>query len=178
MDRAVFLDRDGTINKTVEPAYCLKMDQFELFPWTAEAIRLLNKLRLKVIVVTNQACIGKGLMDRVELVRVHTRMTDLLSICGARVERVYFCPHTDSDNCSCRKPKTGMIKSALVDYNLDLSGSYLIGDSDGDIQLGKRVGCTTISVGSKSLSADLKCRNLLEAAKEIETWERLRQLKN
>jgi len=170
--RAVFLDRDGTINRDLWPEYCTSYLDFEIYPWAAQAIKLLNNLNLKTIVITNQACIGKKLMQPSELLHIHSKMNSILNIGGAKVDAIYYCPHTDNDTCVCRKPKPGMIARAVKEQLVNLEGSYLVGDLEIDILLGKRVGCKTISVGKEGYGADAHLKNLLEAARRIELWEK------
>ena len=176
MAKAVFLDRDGTIN--INEGYCTNPGDLRLFPWTAESIKTLNRLGYKVIVVTNQQAIAKGLLLPETLVRIHLRMRAILEASGAKIDRVYFCPHSEDSRCSCRKPKRGMIDQALKDFEIDLKNSFVIGDESKDIELGKLVGCRTISVGKESFGADLHCKNLKVAVRGIWSWDRLSHSKN
>jgi len=150
LQKAVFLDRDGTINKYV--GFLRSIDQFELIPNVAENIKWCNKNGFLTIVVTNQPVIARGEVDWTELNEIHNKMETLLGECGAYIDDIFVCPHHPDKGfdgerpeykiiCDCRKPKPGMIFEAAKKYNIDLSKSYVIGDSDSDIQAGKLAGC-------------------------------------
>jgi histidinol-phosphate phosphatase family protein len=164
---AVFVDRDGTINRDVP--YCSHPDQFELLPGTAEAIRLLNESGFQVIVVTNQSGVGRGYFTEETLGRIHERMKSVISKYQAYIDGIYYCPHHPDDHCQCRKPEPQMVLKAALELGIDLKQSYTIGDSDADVEMGKRSGCKgTVKIG-KSLSenADYQANSLLEGVKWI-----------
>jgi histidinol-phosphate phosphatase family protein len=173
--RLVILDRDGTIN--VEKHYLSNPDEVELLPKAAEGIRRMRVLGLKVIVITNQSAIGRGYLDHSTLNRIHNRLLDLLATEGAMIDRIYFCPHRPDEGCECRKPKTALLEQAALDFQADLTQSFVIGDKDTDIEAGRRVGATTILVRSGygteiaakgDTIADYVVNNLAEAAVVIE----------
>lgn len=139
MHKAVFLDRDGTIAKDVP--YCSRPEDFDLLPGAAEGIRLLNEHGLKVIVVTNQSGIARGYFTEDILTGIHDKMQKGLAEHKAHVDAIYYCPHHPDDNCDCRKPKTALLLKAANDLNIDVEQSYMIGDADKDVQLGKAAGC-------------------------------------
>lgn len=147
--KAIFLDRDGTINKMV--GFITRPEQFELIPGAAEAIKKMNKAGYLVIVVTNQPVIARGECSFEELQTIHYKMETELGKEGAFVDAIYVCPHhTDKGfdgeraeykcNCDCRKPKPGLLLQAAKDFNIDLSESYMIGDSERDVEAGKNAG--------------------------------------
>ena len=147
--KAIFLDRDGTINKMV--GFITKPEQFELIPGVSEAIKKMNKAGFLVIVVTNQPVIARGDCSFEELQMIHDKMETELGKEGAFVDAIYVCPHhTDKGfegerpeykcNCDCRKPKPGLLLQAARDFNIDLSESYMIGDSERDVDAGKNAG--------------------------------------
>jgi len=144
--RAVFLDRDGVINRK-PPAgdYVRHSRDFRLVPGIAEWIRLFNALDLLVIVVTNQRGIARGLMRREDVDQIHAKMLTELAARGARIDGVFYCPH-DRDECECRKPKTGLVEQARAKWDIDLAGSLLIGDSDKDAELAARCGMKFLRV--------------------------------
>jgi D-glycero-D-manno-heptose 1,7-bisphosphate phosphatase len=145
MSRAVFLDRDGVINqKPPEGDYITRWEDFHLLPGVAEGVALLNRAGFTVIVVTNQRCIAKGLMTVVELENMHERMTKLLAGSGAIIDGTFYCPHEIEPVCECRKPAPGMLLNAARLHGIDLSVSWMIGDSDIDIQAGVNAGCKTV----------------------------------
>ena len=148
--KAIFLDRDGTINKFV--GFLTKIDGMELLPGSAEAIKKINDSGYLAIVVTNQPAIARGEIDFPDLQEIHNKLETLLGKEGAYLDAIYYCPHhTDKGfegeriaykcNCDCRKPKAGMLLQAAKDFNIDLSQSYMIGDSQRDIEAGKNAGC-------------------------------------
>ncbi len=148
--KAIFLDRDGTINKS--NGFITKPEQFELLPGVAEAIKQINKSGYLAIVITNQPVIARGDCTFEELALIHEKMETELGKDGAFIDGLYFCPHhTDKGfegerpeykfNCNCRKPKTGLFGQAAKDFNIDLSQSFMIGDSQNDIEAGQNAGC-------------------------------------
>jgi len=168
MNRAVFLDRDGVINKIVYFTEFGVLDsplnprQFRLLPGVAEAIRVFNRLGLKAIVVSNQPAIAKGKMTEEAFERVRLKMRKELKKRGAHIDAEYYCFHHPlakdvryRANCDCRKPKPGLLLQAAKDFELDLSRCYVIGDSLTDIKAGKAVGSRSLLIGY--LKCDL-CR--------------------
>jgi len=130
---AVFLDRDGTICEEV--GYLNHVSRFRMFPFVAEALRRLNDSGLAVIVVSNQSGVARGYFPESLVHQVNQLMTEQLFEGGARVDAFYFCPHASSENCFCRKPKTGMLERAALEHCIDLHRSFVVGDRYGDIQL-------------------------------------------
>ena len=154
--KCVFLDRDGTINKYV--GFLRDIDQFELLPDAAQAIRRINESGYLCIVVTNQPVIARGEVTEIELREIHNKMETLLGREGAYIDGLYYCPHHPHKgyegeipelkiDCDCRKPKPGMLLQAAKDFNIDLSRSYMIGDGENDVQCGLSAGCTALRVG-------------------------------
>lgn len=136
MKPAVFLDRDGTINREV--GYLSTPKKLALFRGTSEAISLLSRAGYKVIVVSNQSGVGRGFISKETVKCINRRLEEMLAKKGARIDAFYICTHHPDDGCSCRKPKTGLIKKAARDFSLDLSRSYIIGDKLSDIEMGRR----------------------------------------
>lgn len=183
--RAVFLDRDGTINREVD--YLRSIRQLRILPGAAWAIQRLNRLGFLVIVISNQPVVGRGWLSEQALGKVHDELQRRLSRKGAKIDAIYYCPHhPDANlkqfrlNCDCRKPNTGMIKKALRDFDIDLRKSFLIGDRTGDILTGHRTGLQTILVktgygGSDNLhkvKPDAIAENLTEAVIIIKKWRK------
>lgn len=148
--KAVFLDRDGTINKYV--GFLRNIDDFELIDGVTEAIKKINQSGYLAIVVTNQPVIARGEVTWEELNEIHKKMATLLGKDGAYVDAIYICPHHPDKgfegerpeykiDCNCRKPKPGLLLQAAKDFNIDLSQSIMIGDSDRDVEAGKATGC-------------------------------------
>lgn len=142
--RFVLLDRDGTI--IVEKNYLSDPQHVELIPGVATAMKELKKIGLGLVVVTNQAGIGRGYFNLAILSKIHDRLTELLAQEGVVLDDILFCPHTPEDNCLCRKPKVGLIKEAMKKHNFDPKLSFVIGDKVADIEMGKNIGATTILV--------------------------------
>jgi D-glycero-D-manno-heptose 1,7-bisphosphate phosphatase len=149
--RAVFLDRDGVINE--ELGYLAYPDDLRLLPRTTEAIKLLKQHDFKVIVVTNQSGIARGLYSEEELEAVHERMRMDLEEQGVKVDGVYYCPHHPTKgrgdyrvHCECRKPKPGLLLRAAKEHNIDLSNSFMVGDTPSDILAGWNAGCSSVLI--------------------------------
>lgn len=166
--KAIFLDRDGTINKYV--GFLSDIDEFELLPGVAEAISLINKSGYLAIVVTNQPVIARGEVTVEHLDMIHSKMETLLGQKGAYIDSLYYCPHHPNGgfegeivelkiDCACRKPKPGMLLKAAEDLNIDLCQSWMIGDGENDIIAGIAAGCNTMLVDDNL--------NLLMAVKRI-----------
>jgi D-glycero-D-manno-heptose 1,7-bisphosphate phosphatase len=141
---AVFLDRDGTIAEEV--GYLNHASRFRMFPFVAAAIHRLNEARLPVIVVTNQSGVGRGYFPESLVRTVNELMTQQLAESDARIDAIYYCPHISADNCSCRKPKTGMLDRAAQEHALDLQRSFVVGDRYGDLELAQSVRARSILV--------------------------------
>lgn len=138
----VFLDRDGTLNP--DPGYIRSSDQFELFPGVAQVLAKLVRAGARLIVVTNQSGVARGLFSLGDLEAIHAKLTRLLEESGAPLDALYVCPHHPDDACTCRKPNTGLIDQAVRERAVDLNRSYLIGDKVSDVELAKRVGSRSI----------------------------------
>ena len=145
----LFLDRDGVINKKLEQRYVTNFDEFVFVKNSDIAIRKLHKIFKRILIVTNQQGIGKGIMTEDDLNLLHLQMQRKLSVDFDLIDKIYFCPCLEVDNCNCRKPKIGMLENAKLDYpDMKIEDSFLVGDSDSDIIAGKKFGLTTIKVSS------------------------------
>jgi D-glycero-D-manno-heptose 1,7-bisphosphate phosphatase len=179
--KAVFLDRDGVINrKPPEGDYVTRWEDFHVLPGVVEGIAQLNRAGFDVIVVTNQRCIAKGLMTVSDLEEMHQRMSDFLGKAGAAIDGVYYCPHEAEQFCHCRKPSPGMLLGAASSRGINLPASWMVGDSDIDVETGKNAGCKTARLLTKhenvdrrasrsgtSSSADVVASSLLDAIGQI-----------
>jgi len=176
MHPAILLDRDGTLN--VDVGYLHRMDQLALFPWTGDSLRLLKRAGFKLVVVTNQAGIARGLIPQGFVEAAHEEMRRRLQDAGADLDALYYCPHGDGSPCRCRKPSPGMAEDAARDLGLDLSRSWVIGDKWLDIQLGQAVGARSILVRTgwgaemesrrpEGQAVDAICDNLIHAVSVI-----------
>lgn len=169
--KAIFLDRDGTINKYV--GFLKNIDEFKLLDGVAEAIGKINRSGYLAIVVTNQPVIARGEVTWDELQKIHNKMETLLGLEGAYLDGIYFCPHHQHKgyagevselkiDCNCRKPKPGMLLEAKEDFNIELSESWMIGDGENDIKAGQAAGCKTALIGEGEFNQNLTGKSLLE----------------
>ena len=174
--KAVFLDRDGTINKYV--GFLRDIDDFELLPGVAEAVKLINACGYLAIVVTNQPVIARGEVTVPQLQEIHNKMETLLGAEGAYLDAIYYCPHHPHKgyegevpelkiDCDCRKPKPGMLLKAAEEFNIDLSQSWMIGDGENDIKAGKAAGCRTALIGTDDYEQNETAQTLLDAVNNI-----------
>lgn len=182
--RAIFLDRDGTMN--VSKGFISNAEDLELIPGTIEAIKAINKSGALAIVITNQPVIARGECSFEELHNIHNKLKTLLGEKGAFVDDIFYCPHHPDKgfegevpelkfDCECRKPKTGMIDEAVKKYNIDLSKSYMVGDSTMDLELARNAGVKSVLVdtgfagndGKYDRSCDIEAKDLLDAIEKI-----------
>lgn len=173
--RAIFLDRDGTINKYV--GFLRKPEELELMDKVAEAIKLINSSGYLAIVITNQPVVARGEVSVPQLNNIHEKLETLLGQEGAYLDGLYYCPHHPHSGyekeirklkveCSCRKPKPGLMFRAAEDFNVELSESWMIGDGENDIHAGKAAGCRTIKIGG-DCGADYTAPDLMTAVNII-----------
>ena len=145
--KIVFLDRDGVINRNPpNMGYVRNWSEFSFIPNARKAIRELTQNGYRIIVVTNQAGIGRGLFSEEDLTDIHARMVSEIAAAGGRIDAIYYCPHHPDAGCACRKPKPGMLIRAGREHNIELSSAYLIGDSITDIEAGQRAGTRALLV--------------------------------
>jgi D-glycero-D-manno-heptose 1,7-bisphosphate phosphatase len=150
---AIFIDRDGVINCRRPGDYVLDWSQFVFVPGIRAALKQLSSLGLPMIVISNQAAVGKGLLDVDGLKEITARMNEALVADGTSFAAAYYCPHRIEDDCPCRKPKPALLFSAASDFNIELSRSIFIGDSETDVQAARAAGCTPLLLGA-GLHAD------------------------
>jgi D-glycero-D-manno-heptose 1,7-bisphosphate phosphatase len=151
MNKAVFVDRDGTVNEEV--GYLHNIADLRLIPGAGDAIKRLNESGIKVVLVTNQSGIARGYFTESQLHKIHTRLEQMLHDKGARLDAIYYCPHHPSagkshytKECDCRKPGTGLIDKAAHDLDIDVNQSFVVGDKWSDVELGRRAGAHSILV--------------------------------
>jgi len=142
-NKAVFLDRDGVINKKRND-YVKSINELEIFPHIGDSIWKLKKLGFLVIVITNQSVINRGIITSQELEEIHTVIQKYLEKKHCNIDKFYFCPHMPDEKCNCRKPKSGLILKAIEDFAINISDSWMVGDCMTDVQAGKNAGCKTI----------------------------------
>ena len=144
--KIIFLDRDGVINCGFDNGYVDRWEKFTFLPGSLGALRRLRKAGYKVIVVSNQAGVTKGVYSLRTLREITRRMRKAVEKKGGRLDAVYYCPHQMQDRCSCRKPKTGLFRRAKKRFGIRLKDSFFVGDSRVDVEAGKAIGCRTILV--------------------------------
>jgi D-glycero-D-manno-heptose 1,7-bisphosphate phosphatase len=145
---AIFIDRDGVINCRRPGDYVLDWAQFAFMPGIREALQQLASFGLPMIIISNQAAVGKGLLDPAGLEEITARMNEELLADGTSLAAAYYCTHRIEDHCACRKPKPALLFSAAADLNIDLFRSIFIGDSDTDVQAARAAGCASVLFGS------------------------------
>lgn len=174
--KAIFLDRDGTLNEYI--GFLRHIDQLVLLPDVCQAIKKINEAGYLAIVITNQPVIARGEVTLPQLQEIHNKLETLLGQEGAYLDAIYYCPHHPHKGyegeipelkieCSCRKPKPGMLLQAAEEFNIDLSQSWMIGDGENDILAGKAAGCRTALVGSKECGQDMSVASVLEFVDRI-----------
>ena len=173
MEKAVFLDRDGTVNVDVD--YLHEIDKLVFVDGTFEALALLRAHGYRLIVISNQSGIGRGYFAAQDVERLHRHMNGILREHGAQIDAFYYCPHVEQDQCACRKPQTGLIDRAAAEWNTDLSRSYMVGDKEDDVMTGCNAGCSFgLVLSGHPVSAELQekyrdrlYRNLWDFAQHI-----------
>lgn len=161
MKKAVFLDRDGVIN--IDKNYVHKIEDFEFCDGVFEALRHFQKLGYLLIIVTNQSGIGRGYYAEQDFQILSDWMQKELLHVGVKIDAIYHCPHTPDANCTCRKPKSGMLEEAIKDFNIDVNQSWMIGDKPSDIEAAQNAGiCRTILLGKTSVNFILDTINLIK----------------
>ncbi len=144
LEQAVFIDRDGTLIEEVN--YLSSLSQVKIYPFSFDAVKILNALDYKVIIVSNQSGVGRGYFTEDFVKKTNRYIIDEFAKNGALIDDSFFCPHLPSDNCSCRKPKSLMFINAKKIYNIDLTKSFMIGDNITDSEAAKGVGAFPIHV--------------------------------
>lgn len=132
-DGFVLFDRDGVINRDLPGSVC-SVDDFELLPGAADAIAAVNRKGYRVLVITNQACVGRGDVSAAELDAIHRLMVEQVAAAGGVIDAIYVCPHTHADDCDCRKPRPGLIEQAHQDYGFDRTDTWMVGDAMRDVE--------------------------------------------
>jgi D-glycero-D-manno-heptose 1,7-bisphosphate phosphatase len=166
IERAVFLDRDGVVNERLPDAYVRRWEEFRFIPAIFGALPRLRLLGYRTVLVTNQQGIAKGLMTMGDLTGIHERMQREL---GEGFDAIEVCAHGALEGCDCRKPRPGMITRAARRMNIDLARSWMVGDTESDVDAGNAAGCRTVLIDDRavSTSATFRCATLDEAVEVI-----------
>ena len=179
LNRVVFLDRDGTINRD-SADYIKSREEFQFLPGSLEAIQKLTQNGFTAIVITNQSAVPRKLITLKELEAAHHMMVDTVARSGGEIKDIFYCPHMPEDGCDCRKPEPGLIYQARVKYAIDLSTAVMVGDSARDIECARRAGCgkavlvksglkddVAEKLKSRQIRVDFVAKDLYEAAEWI-----------
>jgi histidinol-phosphate phosphatase family protein len=153
LSRAVFLDRDGVLTRE-RPGYVKVPEELQVLPGIGQALRDLRKMGFRLVVVTNQSVVGRGLASDEQMERIHEKLRSELKQIGSSVDAIYYCPHLPGAGCDCRKPEPGLILKAAKDLGIDVSSSWMIGDKEIDVEAAKRAGCRAVRV--KTNAGDLE----------------------
>ncbi len=171
---AVFLDRDGVINRD-SANYIKTWDDFEFLPRSIPAIARLSNAGIRVVVITNQSIVGRGWVSPAVLADTHRRMCTAIEADGGRIHAIYHCPHHPDDGCDCRKPRPGMILTAAVDHHIDLARAVMIGDSATDIACARNAGCgmaVLVKTGDyPAAAAALRAENIIPDRVAPDLWD-------
>ena len=157
--KTVFVDRDGVINQERND-YVKSISELEIYPNVAKNIKLLKDAGFLVIVITNQSAVNRGIITHEMINQIHNSIQDHLKKYGTFLDGFYYCPHVPDENCNCRKPKPGLLQQAILELNIDLNSSWMIGDSDSDIEAADSIGCKAIKI-SDNFSLDNAVQKIL-----------------
>ena len=146
MNKAIFIDRDGTIVRDVH--YCRRPEDCNLLATVGDGLHLLTSQEFKIIIITNQSGIARGYLTEEVLGTIHAKMKSDIEKYGARVDAIYYCPHHPDDNCACRKPNTGLLEQAVKEWNINIKQSYFVGDKILDVEAANRIGCKAVLIPS------------------------------
>lgn len=152
-NKAIFIDRDGTIN--VDVHYLDNPDKFEMYPFVGDGVKKLKESGFKIIVITNQSGISRGYFTEKQLSKIHDRMKKEFQEFDVVLDGIYYCPHHPEENCNCRKPNTYLYEKAIKEHNIDVKKSYMLGDKILDIDAGKKIGVTAILIPEPHVRTEL-----------------------
>lgn len=175
MNKVVVLDRDGTI--VVDRHYLADPDDLKFEAGAEAGLRKMSEMGFRLVVITNQSGIARGLFSLARLEEIHERLRQMMRSVGAPLDGVYFCPHQPADDCDCRKPKLGLMRQASAELGFDMSESIVIGDKDSDVEFGRRAGAFTLQIGTPqsrlqfAATPDRVVANLTEAAEIIRSTQ-------
>ena len=176
LQKVVFLDRDGVINRD-SPTYIKNWNEFEFLPGSLEALQHLAAAEFTTIIISNQSAVNRGLIDLETLFDIHRRLKEAVAACGGHIADVFFCPHRPDEGCDCRKPKPGLIRQACHKYAIEAQKTVMIGDSAKDIECARNAGCAAavlVKTGNginaleildrKGITIDFAAENLADAS--------------
>lgn len=165
--KVVFLDRDGVLNENIH--FLHEPEKLKILSGVVEGLKELQELGFKLVIVTNQQGIGLGYFTKEDLFKVNSKMLEIFHKNGILIDKIYFCPHTEADKCSCRKPEAGMLFRAKEELNIDMTRSFIIGDQYGDILAGKRAGVKTIQIAQQVRSSAVPSKRVYNFTEAV-SW--------
>ena len=145
--KTIFIDRDGVINHE-RSDYVKSISELEIFPNVVKNIELLKNAGFLIVVITNQSAINRGIITHDAVNQIHDSIQNHLKKNGTCVDGFFYCPHKPDENCNCRKPKPGLLNQAILELNIDVNSSWMIGDSDSDIEAAALIGCKAIKINN------------------------------
>lgn len=145
LSRAVFLDRDGVLTRE-RPDYVKTPEELEILPGIESPLQEIQKRGFRIVIVTNQSVVGRGLTTHHEMSKIHEKLRQELARFGCTIDGIYYCPHRPNEGCDCRKPAPGLILKAATELGIDMAGSWMIGDREIDLEAARRAGCHGIRV--------------------------------
>ncbi len=169
---AVFLDRDGVINRR-RPDHVKTWDEFEFLPGVLGALATLRSMNTRVVVVTNQGAVGRGLLSPEDLDRIHTCMLQAIRAAGGHVEAIYTCLHAPGQGCACRKPAPTLFQRASLDLGIRLSASIMVGDSPTDVEAARAAGCRPVLINDGGGASDPDVVAVKDLAAAVMLWRDL-----
>jgi len=168
--RAVFLDRDGVLTRERRD-YVKTPEELEILPGIGPPLRALREMGFRLVIVTNQSIVGRGMATNDEMGRIHEKLQSELKQLGCYVDAIYYCPHRPQERCSCRKPEPGLILRAAKDLGIDVAASWMIGDKEIDLEAAKRAGCRSVRVETNLGDLQQAVSSIIHAEKEAENGE-------
>ena len=164
MNKAIFLDRDGTINE--DYGYVYRIEDFKFIDGVIDSLKELYDLGYLLIVISNQSGIGRGYYSKEDANKLFDYMVDILSDNGIIISKYYYCPHTDEETCECRKPRLQLFERAIKEFDIDTDNSFAIGDKIRDLSICKTTNVRGILINNKPVDSDFCCVNNLKEALE------------
>jgi len=162
LSRAVFLDRDGVLTRERQD-YVKTPDELEILPGLQAPLQEIQKRGFRIVIITNQSVIGRGLTNHREMSKIHEKLREGLAQLGCTIDGIYYCPHRPDEGCNCRKPEPGLILKASSDLGIDTAQSWMIGDNEMDLEAARRAGCRGIRVPTNGNGLSEAVRTIMVA---------------
>jgi D-glycero-D-manno-heptose 1,7-bisphosphate phosphatase len=169
---AVLLDRDGVINRR-RVDHVKTWSEFEFLPGVLQALAVLHAMETRVVVITNQGAVGRGLLSAPDLDRIHARMARAVRAAGGQLDGIYACPHAPNEGCTCRKPAPTLFYRASADLGIRLNGSIFVGDSPSDVQAARAAGCRPVLIDDNKVAVDQDVIAVKSLGEAVTVWRDL-----